>query len=100
MLSKTITITTVKLLRIHVSRLTIWKPCGAMRFFFHIGCYLHTLHEKCPNAEFFLVHIFRIWTKYGKIRTRKNSLFGHFLRSDIISAFRYSIDNSEDFPLM
>ena len=36
---------------------------------------LHTLHEKCPNMEFFLVRI-------QKIRTRNNSAFGHFSRSD------------------
>ena len=50
------------------------------------------LHEKWPNTEFFLVHIFpysvwirtfcyvnlRIQSEYGKIRTRKNSVFGHF----------------------
>ena len=34
-----------------------------------------TLHEKCPNTEFFLVRIFR------KIRTRKISVFGQFSRS-------------------
>ena len=50
-----------------------------------------TLREKCPNKEFFLVRIFpysdwirvslRIQSKCGKIRTRKNSVFGHFSRS-------------------
>ena len=35
-----------------------------------------TLHEKCPNTEFFLVRFFR-----GKIRTRRNFVFGHFSRS-------------------
>ena len=53
------------------------------------------LSEKCPNTEFFLVHIFphSDWiqrdtdagkygqSKCGKIRTRKNSVFGHFSRS-------------------
>ena len=34
--------------------------------------------KKCPNAEFFLV---RVQSKYGKIRTRKYLVFGHFLRS-------------------
>ena len=42
----------------------------------------HSLSEKFPNMEFFLVHIFRIRTDYGKIRIRKNSVFGHFSRSD------------------
>ena len=45
--------------------------------------------EKCPNAEFFLVHIFPhsdwilrdIKSECGKIQTRKNSVFGHFSRS-------------------
>ena len=31
----------------------------------------------------------RIWTEYGKIRSRKRSLFGHFLRSAI-----YDLDRS------
>ena len=26
-----------------------------------------TLREKCPNTEFFLVRVFRIWTEYGEI---------------------------------
>ena len=59
---------------------------------------LGTLREKCPNTEFFLVRIFpcfpafrlnteryelslRIRSKCGKIRTRKNSVFGHFSRN-------------------
>ena len=33
------------------------------------------LREKCPNTEFFLV---RIQSKYRKIWTGKNSIFGHF----------------------
>ena len=37
--------------------------------------------EKCSNTEFFLVRILRIWTEFEKIRTRKNSVFGFFLRS-------------------
>ena len=32
----------------------------------------------CPNTEFFLVHI---QSECGKMRTRKNSVFGHFSRS-------------------
>ena len=40
-----------------------------------------TLHEKCPNTEVFLSVFSRRQFKYGKIRTRKNSVFGHFLRS-------------------
>ena len=41
-----------------------------------------TLHEKCPKKEFFLVHIL---FEYRKIRTRKNSVFGHFSRSDSLN---------------
>ena len=36
------------------------------------------LREKCPNTELFLV---RIQSEYRKIRTRKDSVFGHFVRS-------------------
>ena len=38
-----------------------------------------TLREKCSNTELFLV---RIQSEYRKIRTRNNSLFGHFSRID------------------
>ena len=49
----------------------------------------NSLREKCPNIEFFLVRIFqhldrvslRIQSECEKIRTRKNSVFGHFSRS-------------------
>ena len=33
----------------------------------------------CPNMEFFLV---RIQSEYGRIQTRKNSVFGQFSRSN------------------
>ena len=55
---------------------------------------ISTLREKCPNTEFFLVSIFLysdwilrftvnlcIQSKYRKIRTRKNIVFGHFSSS-------------------
>ena len=38
-----------------------------------------TLCKKYPNTQFFLVRIF--WTEYWKLRTRKNSIFGHFWRN-------------------
>ena len=47
---------------------------------------LVTLSEKCPNTEFFMV---RIQAEYGKIWTRKNSVFGHFSRR-VIYAKDYS----------
>ena len=40
------------------------------------------LREKCPNTEFFWPVFSRIMTVYGKIRTRKNSLFGNFSHND------------------
>ena len=45
------------------------------------------LGEKCLNTEFFLVRILFscIRTKYRKIRTRKNFVFGHFSRSGLYS---------------
>ena len=43
-----------------------------------------TLREKCPNTEFFLVLIFQ--SEYGKIRTRKNSVFAHFSNSAIVTS--------------
>ena len=58
-----------------------------------------SLREKCPNTEFFVVRIFphsdwvRRDTEYpskcGEIRTRKNSVFGHFSRSvSLVGFFR------------
>ena len=55
-----------------------------------LGIKNHTLCEKCPNTEFFLVCIFLFRTEYDlciqskcrKIGTRKRSVFGHFSRSD------------------
>ena len=39
--------------------------------------------QKCPNTELFLRNIFYILTEYRKIRTRNNSVIGHFSRSGI-----------------
>ena len=66
-----------------------------------------SLHEKCPNAEFFSGIYFpvpglnekiygvnlRIQSKYGKMQTRKNSVFGHFSRS----AFFYEVKAAKVF---
>ena len=46
------------------------------------------LHEKCPNTELFLV---RIQSKCGKIRTRKNSVSGHFSRSVETDRLRFHL---------
>ena len=57
----------------------------------------NSLREKCPNTEFFLARFFaafelnteryevslRIQLECGKIRTRKSSVFGHILRSEL-----------------
>ena len=41
-----------------------------------------TFPRQLRNVEFFFWSVFsRIWTEYGRIRTRKNSVFGHFSRS-------------------
>ena len=65
----------------------------------------HTLRKKCPNTTFFLVRIFCIWTEYGEIlrisvllistylvrmlenTDQKNSVFGHFSRSETKGLF-------------
>ena len=71
-----------------------------------------TLHEKCPNTEFLMVRIFpyldwiwrftacvnlRIQSKYRKIRTRKNSVFGHFSRSVKLTELWFSFYCSEGY---
>ena len=61
----------------------------------------NTLREKCPNMEFFSGPYFpafglntdryrvslRIQSEYGKIRTRKSSVFGQFSHSDTWGTF-------------
>ena len=51
-----------------------------------------TLRKKC--LKFFLFVLSRIWTEYRKIRTRKNSVFGHFLRSISCSNCRPNLFHS------
>ena len=54
----------------------------------------NTLCEKSTNTECYLYLFSRIWTeygdlhqsKYGKIRTRKNSVFGHISRTCFLSS--------------
>ena len=67
--------------------LPIWDILSLTFFYFekkewhHIFSILGNLQwnlETCPNTEFFLV---RIQSECEKIRTRKNSVFGHFPRS-------------------
>ena len=43
----------------------------------------NTLRKKCLTMDHFWSVISRIRTEYGKIRTRNNSVFGHFSHSDI-----------------
>ena len=49
---------------------------------FSVVWFTFVLREKCPNTEFFLVRSISPYSaECGKIRTRKNSAFGHFSRS-------------------
>ena len=62
-----------------------------------------SLCEKCPNTELFLFPIFlysdwirrvanlRIQPEYGKIRSRNNSVFGHFSRSVIRTTINHPL---------
>ena len=73
---------TLKILRCcaRVSFFNKVKASGSLSMFGHFStsCLKGSLREKCPNTEFFLV---RIQSECEKIRTWKNSVFGHFLRS-------------------
>ena len=52
---------------------------GYIQEILNIFCFLSiSLREKCSDTEFFLV---RIFPHSDWIRTRKNSVFGHFSRS-------------------
>ena len=44
-----------------------------------------SLCEKCPNTEFFLVHIFLYSVRIQENSDQKNSAFGHFSRSAFIN---------------
>ena len=48
----------------------------------------YSLPEKCLNLTFF-------WSEYRKIWTRKNSVFGHFSRSNKVG--KYSADKCRYF---
>ena len=57
----------------------------------------YSLREKCPNTDFFLV---RIFPHSDWIRTRKNSVSGHFSRSEymlLLQIFYPTIDSSKSF---
>ena len=60
----------------HVAMLVISKYLLAFR-----NQMLLSLREKCPNTELFLV---RIQSECRNIRTRNNSVFGHFSRSVLL----------------
>ena len=60
---------------------TIYTPLEVLPF---------SLREEFLNMEFFLVRIFHIQSKYGKIRPRKNSLFRLFSRK--VSHFFFKFD--------
>ena len=62
--------------------------------FKHFVMFFEALYAawKMSKIEFFLVHIFRIHSEYGKIRTRKNSELGHFsLNNKVISNFSWVV---------
>ena len=48
----------------------------------------NTVRKKCPNTECFLVRIFPYLNWMQEIQTRKNSVFGRFLRSDRINCYK------------
>ena len=54
------------------------------RSYINIDIFRQSLREKCPNTELFLLRIFCIQSDYRKIRTRNNSVFGHFSRSEFV----------------
>ena len=71
--------------------------CVKRKFFNlkNLDVFLISLGKKCSNTEFFLVRICCIWTEYGDLilRTRKNSVFGHFSRSVWLKDLRQPVLN-------
>ena len=87
---------------------TLNRLFGTTKLFHVIQNIQHSVREKCPNKEFFLVRIFpysdwislniycvslRIQSEYGKKRNRKNSVFGHFSSSNYPHHFPVFKDN-------
>ena len=51
-----------------------------------------SLREKFPNTKFFWSVFLCIQTECWKIRTKKNSVFGHFSRSKFQCVFEYFVE--------
>ena len=60
----------------------IFFNLSVLSIFIRLQLTKHALREKCPNTEFFCSVFSCVRTEYRKIRTRTNSIFGHFSRSD------------------
>ena len=82
-------------IKVRVERLLI-SPCItilSISFFFDCGdwesSYLDQIHSmKCDRIRSYFWFVFScIQFEYRKIRTRNNSVFGHFLRSDYAVTF-------------
>ena len=90
-----------------------WLPVFADLSSFHRKEFTHqALRKICPNTEFLLVRIFphfacflyfvslRIQSECGKVRTRKNSVFGHISRSDsFINLDYHRLQQPQSFSL-
>ena len=68
------------------------------------GCFFATiaLRKKCPSKEF-RIFLYSDWirqSEYRKIRTRKNSVFGHFSRSVILNTCEVAISVVEVFSII
>ena len=62
----------------------------------------HTLREKCSNTEFFsgpYFPAFRLNTRIRENRTWKNSVFGHFSRSDRLITYLHLCCWAKSIPL-
>ena len=65
--------------------------------YYLVSIFLLTLREKGPNAELFLsrISVFScIQFECSKIRTRNNSVFGQFSRSDMHWIWEYMVDHT------
>ena len=76
---------------------TIWELADCEKSWNMCSSCFHSLQENCPNTDFFLVcspHSEWIQREYSvrmlEIWTRKNSVFGHFLRSDSYGKINHS----------
>ena len=76
------------------TKIKINFPLSVYLLLSHFIILIHVHCVKTIQIRRFFWSVFScIWTEYRKIRTRKNSVFGHFLRSAILTCYVVCLSN-------